>query len=219
MPEKNTKTALLIGATGLIGKQVLSNLLESSDYGEVKALTRKALNVRHPKLTEIIFDFDNPDKESVKADDVFCCLGTTIKKAGSQQAFRQVDLEYPLNIASLAKINGAEKYLIVSSMGADSKSVFFYNRVKGEVQDKLVSFNFDSLHILQPSLLLGEREERRLGEKVGEVLAKLLGPLMSGGMKKYKAIDSAKVARAMVVLAQKREKGIFIHNSAELQAY
>lgn len=219
MSEKNTKTALLIGATGLIGKQVLQNLLESPDYGEVRALTRKSLNIRHPKLAEIIFDFDSPDKAAVKADDIFCCLGTTIKKAGSQEAFRKVDLEYPLKIASIAKINGAEKYLIVSSMGADSKSVFFYNRVKGEVQDKLASFNFDSLHILQPSLLLGEREERRLGEKVGEVLAKLLGPLMSGSLKKYKAIDSAKVARAMVVLAQKQEKGIFIHNSADLQAY
>jgi uncharacterized protein YbjT (DUF2867 family) len=219
MSEKNIKTALLIGATGLVGKQVLLNLLESTDYSEVKALTRKSLNIRHLKLTEIIFDFENPDKAVVKADDVFCCLGTTIKKAGSEEAFKKVDLEYPLKIASLAKINGAEKYLIVSSMGADSKSVFFYNRVKGEVQDKLASFNFDSLHILQPSLLLGEREERRLGEKIGEVLAKLFGPLMSGSLKKYKAIDSAKVARAMVVLAQKQDKGIFIHNSADLQAY
>src|SRR4051812_20296261 len=132
MSEKNTKTALVIGATGLVGKQVLANLLESADYHEVKALTRKSLNLQHPKLKEIIFDFDSPDKEVVKADDIFCCLGTTIKKAGSQDAFRKVDLEYPLKIASLAKINGAEKYLIVSSMGADSKSVFFYNRVKGE---------------------------------------------------------------------------------------
>jgi uncharacterized protein YbjT (DUF2867 family) len=219
MPEENLKTALLVGATGLVGQQVLQNLLESPHYSEVKVLSRRTLNMDNPKLTEIIFDFEHPDRTLVKADDVFCCLGTTIKKAGSQEAFKKVDLDYPLKVAEFAKINGARKYLIVTAMGADTKSVFFYNRIKGEVQEKLAAMKFESLHILQPSLLLGNRKEERAGEKIGGLLSKLVAPFMNGALKKYKAIDSAKVARAMVLLALKPEKGVFIHDSAALQTF
>lgn len=219
MPEEISKTALLAGATGLVGQQVLQNLLETPYYSEVKVLTRRPLGITNPRLTEIITDFDNPDRALIRADDVFCCLGTTIKKAGSKEAFKKVDLDYPVRIAEYAKINGAGKYLIVTAMGADSKSVFFYNRIKGEVQEKLAAMKFDSLHILQPSLLLGNRSEIRTGEKIGEVLSKLFAPLMNGSLKKYKAIESSKVARAMVSLARKPEKGIFIHDSATLQQY
>lgn len=219
MPEEISKTALLAGATGLVGQQVLQNLLETPYYSEVKVLTRRPLGITNPRLTEIITDFDNPDRALIRADDVFCCLGTTIKKAGSKEAFKKVDLDYPVRIAEYAKINGAGKYLIVTAMGADSKSVFFYNRIKGEVQEKLAAMKFDSLHILQPSLLLGNRAEIRTGEKIGEVLSKLFAPLMNGSLKKYKAIESSKVARAMVSLARKPEKGTFIHDSATLQQY
>ncbi|KAA6439456.1 oxidoreductase [Dyadobacter flavalbus] len=219
MPEEISKTALLAGATGLVGQQVLQNLLETPYYSEVKVLTRRPLNISNPRLTEIITDFDKPDRTLIRADDIFCCLGTTIKKAGSQEAFKKVDLDYPVRIAEFAKINGAEKYLIVTAMGADTKSVFFYNRIKGEVQEKLAAMKFDSLHILQPSLLLGKRAESRLGEKIGEVFSNLFAPFMNGSLKKYKAIESSKVARAMVSLAMKPEKGIFIHDSAALQQY
>jgi len=219
MPEENLKTALLVGATGLVGQQVLQYLLDSPHYSEVKVLSRRTLNIKNPKLTEIIFDFEHPDRTLVKADDIFCCLGTTIKKAGSEEAFKKVDLDYPVKIAEFAKINGARKYLIVTAMGADTKSVFFYNRIKGEVQEKLAAMKFESLHILQPSLLLGNRKEERAGEKIGGVLSKLFAPLMNGALKKYKAIDSAKVARAMVSLATKPEKGVFTHDSAELQTF
>lgn len=220
MSYSSDKTALVIGATGLVGKQVLNYLLASPIYNQIKILTRRATGIQHEKLDEIFFDFDKPDASLVKADDIFCCLGTTIKKAGSEEAFKKVDFQYPLQIGRLGKLNGASKYLIVSSMGADSKSFIFYNRVKGEIEKELTDLHYDTLHILRPSLLLGDRGgESRLGEKIGEVLAKLLDPVMVGPLKKYAAIDSAKVARGLVELAQLPEKGVFIHDSAELQRF
>lgn len=220
MSYSSYKTALVIGATGLVGKQVLNYLLASPIYNQIKILTRRATGIQHEKLDEIFFDFDKPDASLVKADDIFCCLGTTIKKAGSEEAFKKVDFQYPLQIGRLGKLNGASKYMIVSSMGADSKSFIFYNRVKGEIERELTDLHYDTLHILRPSLLLGDRGgEARLGEKIGEVLAKILDPVMLGPLKKYAAIDSAKVARGSVELAQLPEKGVFIHNSAELQRF
>lgn len=219
MSESSTRTALLVGATGLIGSQVLTRLLHAPYYSKVIVLTRSELPVKNTKLAEIIFDFDHPDVSQIVADDVFCCLGTTIKKAGSQEAFRKVDFDYSLRIAKLAKLNGANKFLIVTAMGADSKSSIFYNRVKGEVEDELKELHYNSLHILRPSLLLGERKESRLGERVGEIFASVLKPVMLGPLKKYRAIDSAKVANAMIALAKKSDKGVLIHDSAELQQY
>lgn len=214
-----SRTALIIGATGLIGNQLLVKLLHSPYYDKVVVLTRRTLGIINTKLTEIIFDFDKPDASKVVANDIFCCLGTTIKKAGSKDAFKKVDLEYPLTIAALARQNNAEKFLIVTAMGADSKSAFFYNQVKGEVEHGLTSLKYPALHIFRPSLLLGDRPESRMGEKVGEVLAAVFKPVMFGPLKKYRAIDSAKVANAMLAFARKSETGVFIHDSAELQAY
>ena len=219
MTNPRYKTALLIGATGLVGKQVLQNLLNSEDYGEVKILTRRDTGIRHQKLNEIFFNFDNPDASLVKADDIYCCLGTTIKKAGSEESFKKVDFLYPLQIGRLGKLNGSTKYLLVSSMGADAKSMIFYNRVKGEIERELTDLHFETLHILRPSLLLGDRGETRMGEKIGEVLSKILNPVMIGPLKKYAAIESSKVANGMVKLAQLPNKGTFIHDSAELQQY
>ncbi|TDE14564.1 oxidoreductase [Dyadobacter psychrotolerans] len=219
MTATSARTALLVGSTGLIGGQLLTKLLHSPYYDKVIVLTRRPSRHTNTKLTEVIFDFDNPDAPQIKADDIFCCLGTTIKKAGSKEAFKKVDLEYPLTIATLAQRNGAEKFLIVSAMGADADSGIFYNQVKGQVEQGLISLKYPSLHIFRPSLLLGEREETRLGEKVGEVLATVFKPIMFGPLKKYRAIDSGKVANAMLAFAKKSEKGVFIHNSAELQAF
>ncbi|GAB3172231.1 oxidoreductase [Telluribacter humicola] len=213
------KTALVIGATGLIGKQIVQYLLSSPAYSEVRVLVRHSLGISNTKLKEIKYDFNNPDPAVVQGDDVFCCLGTTMKKAGSKEAFRKVDLEYPLQIARLAKQNGARQYLIVTAMGADSDSMFFYNQVKGDVQEELKSLQFSTLRIFQPSLLLGDRQDTRLGEKIGEGLAALFKPLMIGPLQKYRAIDSGKVARAMVELAQKPEAGVFVYESGELQKY
>ena len=219
MKTSSSRTALIAGATGLIGSQLLTKLLHTPYYDNVVVLTRKSLEITNTKLTEVIFNFDNPDSSKVIADDIFCCLGTTIKKAGSKDAFRKVDYEYPLTIAKLARKNGAEKFMIVTAMGADPQSGIFYNKVKGEVEQGLMNMDYSTLHILHPSLLLGDRKESRFGEQIGEVLAAVFKPFMFGPLKKYRAIDSEKVANAMLALAKKTDKGIFVHDSAELQAF
>ena len=215
----SSRTALVIGATGLIGSQLLTKLLHTPYYDKVVVLTRRTLGISNTKLNEVIFDFENPDSSKVVANDVFCCLGTTIKTAGSKEAFKKVDFEYPLTIAALALKNKADKFLIVTAMGADASSGIFYNKVKGEVEQGLTSLKYPVLHILRPSLLLGDRKETRFGEKVGEVLAAVFKPIMLGPLKKYRAIDSNKVANAMLALAKKTDSGVFIHDSDELQAY
>jgi uncharacterized protein YbjT (DUF2867 family) len=212
------KTALVVGSTGLIGKQLLDLLLEDNHYTMVKAISRKPLNNQHPKLQNIVTDLVTLTEhhDQLKADDVFCCLGTTIKQAGSQEAFRKVDYEYPLELAKLTKNQGATQYLIITALGSDAKSKIFYNRVKGEVEQAIGQVGFRSYHIFRPSLLLGERPEKRAGEGAATGVYKALGFLIP---LKYKAIDSAKVARAMIHFARQNTSGKFIHESKELQAF
>jgi uncharacterized protein YbjT (DUF2867 family) len=218
MMDKGRK-ALLVGATGLVGGQLLNKLIHSPYYTEVVVLTRTRLGITNTKLKEAIFDFNQPDASQVVADDVYCCLGTTIKKAGSQEAFRKVDFQYPLEIAQMAKENGAKKYVIVTALGADATSSIFYSKVKGELEEALQKIGFEALHLVRPSLLLGDREERRVGEKIGEGVAKVLGPLMLGPLKKFKAIGSDQVAQAMLAFGKSGDKGVCVHNSDALQAY
>lgn len=212
------RTALLAGSTGLIGKQLLELLLEDSHYTVVKAISRKPLDIQHAKLQNIVADFNTLTEhhDQLKADDVFCCLGTTIKQAGSQAAFRQVDYEYPLELARLTKNQGATQYLIITALGSDAKSGIFYNRIKGEVEQAIDAVGFDSYHIFRPSLLLGERTEKRAGEGAATVVYKALGFMIP---LKYKAIDSAKVAKAILHFAKQNSKGKFIHESKELQQF
>ncbi len=224
MIPKSYKTALVVGATGLIGHQLVNQLLQSELYSEVRVLVRKSLEKQHPKLVEVLYDFNQSDASVVQGDDVFCCLGTTMKKAGSKGAFTRVDHDYPLQIARAAKQNGATQFLIVTAMGANPKSSFFYNRVKGNVEEDLKKLGFAALHIFRPSLLLGSRDEKRLGEKIGESLMGVFDPLMLGPLKKYRAIDSAKVANAMMVAAQdplleQVLQGVFVHESDQMQRF
>lgn len=174
------KTALIAGATGLIGKQLLDLLLADADYEEVKAITRSPLAIDHPKLKNIVISFNELEQQgaSLKADDVFCCLGTTIRIAKTKEAFRKVDYDYPLALARVTKSQGASQYLLVSALGADKHSKIFYNRVKGEVEEAIGQVSFRSLHILRPSLLLGERTEERAGEGAATVFFKLFGGLI-----------------------------------------
>ncbi|WP_025762147.1 NAD(P)H-binding protein [Dyadobacter tibetensis] len=216
MENQDKKTALVVGATGLVGSQLVELLLAESYYREVRVLTRKSLGINNKRLIEILFDFNDPDPAAVIGDDIYCCLGTTIKKAGSKSAFRKVDLEYPMEIARHAKANGASQFLIVTAMGADIGSSIFYNQVKGEVERKLSDMHFDTLHILRPSLLLGDREDKRVGEQIGTVFARILNPFLFGPLRKYRAIDSGKVAAAMYRYGRQHQKGIFVHMSDEL---
>lgn len=212
------KTAIIAGATGLIGSQLLELLLTTDTYTHVIVLSRKPLTRTHPKLHNFQVDFEQLDEYTIqlKGDDVYCCLGTTMKQAGSKEAFHKVDFEYPVAVAAITRQRGARQFFIVTALGANKDSSFFYNRVKGEVQEAVGKMGFESLHIFQPSLLLGHRTEKRRGEGAGEVVMKGLDFLIP---KKYKAIESAKVARAMIGFALKNMSGTFIHVSEELQDY
>lgn len=210
------KTALVVGATGLIGNHLTHKLLNHPAYSSVKVLVRKPMNFQHPKLEQIVIDFDNFDASVIKADDIFCCLGTTMKQAGSKEAFYKVDFEYPFETAKAALENGAKQFLIVTAMGSDAKSMFYYNRVKGEIEEALAHLGYPTLIIFQPSLLLGERKESRAGEGIASVLMKGLDFLIPA---KYKAIKGETVANAMFTLAQRGHKGKRMVTSAEMQSF
>lgn len=207
------RSALLVGATGLVGNKLLQFLLASDAYDQVKIIVRTPLSTVHPKLTQIQVNFDELDnyEDEFKVNDVFCCLGTTIKKAGSQEAFKKVDFEYPLQTAKLAKKHGAQQFLIVSAIGANPQSSIFYSKVKGEIEEALSQLQFPSLHIFRPSLLLGERNEFRFGERVAAILSPLYSPLLIGRLNQYKSIQASQVAEAMIRTALKQSSGKFVY--------
>ena len=213
------KTALIIGSTGLIGSQLLNLLLDSNDYLKVITFVKRDTGIKHPKLTQYVIDFDKPEtyKDLVVGDDFFCTIGTTIKKAGSKKDFRKVDFEYPRQFAAFALQNKVQKYLIISSLSADANSGNFYLKTKGEIQDFLKDCNFESVSVLQPSLFLGNRTEFRLGEKVGAFFMKTLSFLLLGNLKKYKPIEGKTVAKVLLKIAQKNNKGFKIYESDAIQ--
>lgn len=209
------RTAVVAGATGLIGKELVQLLLNDAAYRSVTILVRRPTGLEHPKLVEQIIDFEQLQQASVQMDgaDVFCTLGTTIKKAGSQDAFRKVDYQYPLSLGQLASRQGARQLLLVSAIGANPSSRAFYNRVKGEVEEALSGLKLPALHILRPSLLLGEREEFRFGERIAASLSGLLFPLFSGPLRKYAPVQASAVAKAMIFAAKSNQAGIHIHEN------
>lgn len=191
---------LLLGATGLIGKHCLEHLLASSGVEKVIAPTRRTINNRDKKLRNVLIDFDNLDEheELFQVDAIICCLGTTIKQAGSKSAFRKVDYQYALEAAQLGRTKKAKAFYLVSAVGADAKSPFFYSRVKGELEKKLRQLEYDVLSVYQPSLLLGDREDRRFAEHAFAKVARYTNPLLSGRLTKYSAVGAELVAKAMV---------------------
>ena len=213
------KTALIAGSSGLIGSHLLSILLESEQYDNIISIGRRNLDIEHSKLTQRIIDFNNIDLEDQKVDDIFCCLGTTMKKAGTKEKFRLVDFQYPINIASYFLARGAKRFLLVSAMGAKSNSRVFYNSVKGEVEIAVNKLGYARTDVFRPSLLLGDRGESRFGEDIGKVVMKVFGFFFMGSLKNYKAIKGEKVARAMLHFAQEENSGDYLHLSADLQKY
>lgn len=197
------KTALIVGATGLVGGHVLRLLLENAGYGTVKALVRRTTGIKHPKLSEHLVNFDDPKSLAAiaSADDVFCCLGTTIKKAKTREAFFRVDFTYPVLVAKTCEAAGAGQFLIVTALGANPRSSIFYNRVKGEVEEAIRDIGFKAAHIFRPSLLLGKRSEKRVMEGLGGAVFRVIAPLMRGPLDKYRPVEAADVARAMVTTA------------------
>ena len=197
------KTAIVIGATGMVGKQVLNYLLDLDVYKQVIAVTRKPLPT-HPKLKNLVIDFDRLTEslKKVKADDAFCCLGTTIKQADTKTAFHRVDYTYNFEFAHALKQNGCQHFLLISSLGAFPKSLVFYSRVKGLLEKDITALEFPRLSILRPSLLLGERTENRLGESLAVRLIPLISPFLRGGLRAIQPIQGESVAKAMVAIAQ-----------------
>lgn len=213
-----SKVALIVGATGLIGGQLLELLLADDRYSKVTALSRKPLSINHSKLDNVVVDFNRLSEyfDRLSADDVFCCLGTTMKQAGSPEAFRKVDFEYPLEIAKITKGLGAKQFLIITALGASKKSSFYYNKVKGEVEEAIGNQGFESYHIFRPSFLQGKRIESRAGEEATKVFFSIFGFLVP---KKFKAIDSNKVARAMLMKAKEESRGVFVYESDTLLGF
>jgi uncharacterized protein YbjT (DUF2867 family) len=210
------KTALIIGASGLIGERLTQQLLQDDRYETVTALVRKPLDIEHDKLIQTRYDFDWPNADLAIADELFCCLGTTIKKAGSQAAFRKVDYYYIVETAKIALANGAKKIAIVSSIGADKDSSIFYNKVKGETEEALRKLKYEACYVVRPSLLMGARDELRMGELVGKLFMTAFSFAVS---KKYKGIEGKQVAKAMISVMNSDKTGFQILESDELLTF
>jgi uncharacterized protein YbjT (DUF2867 family) len=192
--------ALVVGSTGLVGSELVKLLENDSAFSKITALVRKKTNHQYSKVEEVVVNFENLPQESFENKDVvFCCLGTTIKTAGSKEAFRMVDYEYPFLTAKIAKQKEIKKFAIVTAMGASAKSSIFYNQVKGEIEEALENLGFESLGIFRPSMLLGNRSEVRMGETIGKYVMNLFGWAIP---KNYKAIEAKSVAKAMLEFAK-----------------
>lgn len=213
-----TRNALIAGASGLVGSHCLRLLLDSDRYSQVISIGRREVPLIHPKLDQQIVDFDNLKKfrSDLAADDVFCCLGTTIKKAGSKENFYKVDHTYVVELAKAAVAKNASQFLVVSAMGADAGSMFFYNKVKGEMEHDVQQLNYKAVHFFRPSLLLGERDEERTGEAFASKIMKPLSGLMVGPLRKYKPIEAEDVAKAMLYAAAANVPGVHIYPSDKI---
>ncbi|HET7435245.1 MAG TPA: NAD(P)H-binding protein [Thermoanaerobaculia bacterium] len=203
---------LLLGATGLVGRELLSLLLADPDVERVTVVARRPSGVAHPKLDERVFDLAElaQHADAFAVDVIFCALGTTIKQAGSQERFRFVDYDLPLEAARLGRAAGARHYLVVTAQGANAKSRIFYSRVKGELEDALRTIGYPSLTIARPSLLVGHRTEVRRGERIAAKLSFLFPPSL-------KPISARSVARALVASAHERATGVQILDSATMR--
>lgn len=209
------KTALVSGATGLVGKECLFKLLENSNYEKVFALVRKPIEIKHPKLEQIVFDYsDFTLLDSIgMVNDVYCCLGTTMKIAGSKEAFFMVDHTYVVKLAQYFSQKHAENFLLISAIGADAQSSIYYSKVKGETEVEVMKMSFKGVFIFRPSFLVGDRKETRIGEVIGVGIASIIAPFLFGGAKKYKPIHAAKVAESMIKSANSGKKGCYTFES------
>ena len=213
-------TATLVGATGLIGSYLLKELLNDPYFDTVRVLIRRPIDITHAKLEKKIVDFNDSDSVLValsNSDVAFCAIGSTMKKVkGDKEAYRKIDFEIPVNLARFCKMTGCGKFILVSSAGANAKSMNFYQRLKGETDDAVKEAGPKTVHIMRPSLLLGERKEFRLGENIGKAVMTFLSFLIP---EKFKAIQGKDVAKVMIALSKKRDEGIFIHENREIRNY
>lgn len=211
-------TAVLVGATGLIGDHCLDLLLARPEYDRVTALVRRPIERRHDRLEAHVVDFEALDASGAvfAARDVYCCLGTTMKIAGSQDRFRRVDHDYPVEIARRARAAGAERLGLVSAVGADVAARSFYLRVKGETERDVAALGYATLVVARPSFLLGERRERRPAEAVGIAASRALSFLFVGGLRPYRPIHARQVATALIAAVLEGSRGTVVLDHAGL---
>jgi uncharacterized protein YbjT (DUF2867 family) len=212
------KTATLIGATGLIGGELLNLILNDDYFGTVRVLVRRPFNRNNPKLEKKLVDFNDNDSLLVALDNsdvVLCAVGTTQKKVkGDKEAYRKIDYDIPVHAARFCKMTGCKTFVFVSSVGANSKSNNFYLKLKGEVEDAVKEVGLESVHIMRPSMLLGNREEFRFGEKIGSPLMKAFSFLLPS---KYKPVEATDVAKAMITASKENRKGFFVYEYNEIR--
>jgi uncharacterized protein YbjT (DUF2867 family) len=219
MSENTGKIALVAGSNGLVGSKLLPVLLSAPEYSRVHALTRRALPTDNPRLANRVVRFDaalDAQLKGLVCHDAFCCLGSTMSTAGSQQAFYAVDHDLTLKFASFALAAGVNRFVIVSSIGADPAAKNFYLRVKGETEKDLERLRFRSLDILQPSMLLGPRRELRLLELVAQPAMRVVSPLLFGQFARYRALDAEVVAAAMHGAARGLRKGVYRYTYGDI---
>ena len=202
-----SKTAIILGATGLTGHLVLEKLLANKAYGKVKVFSRKACGRKHPKLEEHLGDILKLEQFEVEftGDEVHCCIGTTREKTPDRALYRAIDFGIPSSAALLAKTNNIPVFVVVSAIGANINSSFFYNRTKGEMENAVLEAAIDKTYILRPSIIAGNRKERRKGEKMSIAIFKFMKPLLFGRMKRYRAIEAEAIANCMIRLANSEE--------------
>jgi uncharacterized protein YbjT (DUF2867 family) len=210
--------ALLFGATGLIGGHCLDALLRSPRYERIVTVGRREIERRGIKHVHRVLDFErlDPFDSLERADDVFCCLGTTIDKAGSRAEFRKVDFDDVVRAGKFAKKAGAAQFLVVSALGANPESTLFYTRIKGETEAALRALGLPALHVFRPSVLFGRRDEFRLGERLAKLPLRAVGPLMLGPLRRFRAIDANVVARVMLCVAAREQSGMHIYESERI---
>jgi uncharacterized protein YbjT (DUF2867 family) len=213
-----TRTALVAGASGLVGGHVLRLLLEDKGYERVTVIGRRELPVGHKKLAQRTVDFDGLSglSDFPRVHDVFCCLGTTMRAAGSQEAFRKVDGTYVLELARLAVRHRAAQLLLVTALGADPRSRVFYSRVKGEAEEGVKRLQFEGIHIFRPSFLIGKRAAGRSVEQLAGLVSPLVSWVLMGRLRKYRPIRAETVARAMVRVAREAPRGVHAYESDEI---
>jgi len=197
------KTAIILGATGLTGGLLLKKLLDDVRYDQIKIFSRKSIDFRHPKIKEYLGDILdlNSFENNFKADEVFCCIGTTAKKTSDKNLYKRIDIGIPVTATKLCKKNKIDTFIVMSSLGANSKSKVFYNRIKGEMEEAVLKEGVLNTYILRPSIILGNRNENRLGEDIGKIMMRSFQFLMIGKIRKYRPIEADKIARTMIYLA------------------
>ncbi|MFD2517273.1 NAD(P)H-binding protein [Salinimicrobium flavum] len=202
------KTAIILGATGLTGSILLDRLLRDVRYSRIKLFSRRSVGFQHPKLEEHLIDLFELEKyaEMFTGDEVFVCIGTTKKKTPNEEVYKKVDYGIPVTAARLAKKNDIEKFLVISALGADPESKFFYNRIKGEMEREVLEQDIPETYIFQPSLIGGHREEKRTFEALWKKVMKLGNHLLIGKFRKYRSIHPKTIAAAMIKVANKGYK-------------